>query len=1060
LPGPPTNLAAQPSAKAYIDLSWDPPAGDGNFEITGYRVYQSNGPGEAQRLVGETARTALRDVLVADGAAYCHTVKAVNEAGEGHASQEVCSSVPAPTVMTFGMGPYLAEPGNTETERRSPIPATMPPGVRIVQVAAGTDHSLGLTSTGEVVSWGFNSEGQLGHNSAGASRVCTDQACTTFLSGIRKVAVGSQLSLALDNDGGVWAWGVNFRGQLGNGTTNPQSRPVRVKFPIESLQSGMVPLDMRVSDISGGDYHALAVAGGRIWAWGDNQMGQAGPAAAQPAGTNGALASCTKPCTTIPVPVDPGHSNVIAVSAGTTHSLALTSSGSVLSWGDNTYGQLGYEVLREVAGEPPQVSADVNSAIPSLYLPLNPFPTPVYLPGAKVTSIAAGDNHSLAILSDGQTFAWGLANQGQLGNGDIPSAGEPPYAPLPVKAHLQGPSSVSAGNDHSHAVKDSVLYGWGTNDSGRAGLGEKPSAAVPTRIPVPCGIKVLDSDGGGNHGVAAVESAPPRAPERVFLGVFLNTEDGKVQLSWRSPWDFGCKIQEYKVYRSTTRDSGFQEVGSGRWDPGCRDTDDCWTFQESEPMQGNKACYYVTAINIGGISPADPECITTPPAPSMDRLLDGNGGVTMQWRAVDAYPPVTSYSIYRSRAGIGKTKIATVAASTLRYVDSGLTNGAEYLYTITATNTVGTSPQSSKALGRPHRIAPIIGWGSNVAGQLGTGSTEVENPLPAEAVFPAGSADPVALGGSASPGRNFFPDGGFVFALLKDGSLLGWGRNDRGQLGKGDTERSPLPVPVLIPPTLKVESFAAGPNHAVALTTDHQVLVWGDNSSAQLGITCNPADPPAAGPRQGPSPADTLNDAIRAQTGDSLSYSPIPVPAVCLHDHEVKAVAAGFGFTIALTDDGKVLAWGKNDKGQLGDGEGGAPTTPDSLRGYLNQPYAGPIRATPGFVKFPAGVVIERIAAAESHAIAIATNGSVYAWGDDAHGQLGDGTGPQDCPGCTSYLPTRIDFAGARGAVPSADNTLLISSAGVAAAGWNNLGQLGDPLLEAQSSAKFIPTAI
>ena len=134
------------------------------------------------------------------------------------------------------------------------------------------------------------------------------------LTGVIALAAGSWHNLALKSDGTVWAWGDNGSGQLGDGSTTDRSTPVQV--------SG------RVIAIAAGSYHSLALkSDGAIWAWGSNGSGQLGDGS-------------TSYYNSTPVPVS-GLSGVIALAAGSSHTLALKSDGTVWAWGSNYDGQLG-----------------------------------------------------------------------------------------------------------------------------------------------------------------------------------------------------------------------------------------------------------------------------------------------------------------------------------------------------------------------------------------------------------------------------------------------------------------------------------------------------------------------------------------------------------------------------------------------------------------------------------------------------------------------------------------------------------------------------------------------
>ena len=196
-------------------------------------------------------------------------------------------------------------------------------------------------------------------------------------------------TLAVKSDGTLWAWGGNFRGQLGDGTKTDRSTPV----PVQGL-TGVVA-------VAAGEYHSLALkSDGTLWAWGFNNNGQLGE-----------VPTTITSIRTTPVPVS-GLTGVVAVAAGEFHSLALKSDGTLWAWGGNWSGQLGngtqFPVVRST-------------------------PMPVNLPGG-VVAMDAGRTYSLAVKSDGTLWIWGGNSRGQLGDGTTTKRNTPGQLPgLPVK---------------------------------------------------------------------------------------------------------------------------------------------------------------------------------------------------------------------------------------------------------------------------------------------------------------------------------------------------------------------------------------------------------------------------------------------------------------------------------------------------------------------------------------------------------------------------------------------------------------------------------------------------
>ena len=168
------------------------------------------------------------------------------------------------TVWAWGSNSYGQLGDGTHTGRLAPVQVSGLGGV--VSVSAGEDHSLALKSDGTVWAWGRNDWGQLGDGTGGGWDNCSyEPVQVSGLDGVVSVSARYWYSLAVKSDGTVWAWGYNWYGQLGDGTTSNRYTPGRV-----SGLGGVV-------SISAGKGHSLALKGdGTVWVWGDNSYGQLG----------------------------------------------------------------------------------------------------------------------------------------------------------------------------------------------------------------------------------------------------------------------------------------------------------------------------------------------------------------------------------------------------------------------------------------------------------------------------------------------------------------------------------------------------------------------------------------------------------------------------------------------------------------------------------------------------------------------------------------------------------------------------------------------------------------
>ena len=294
------------------------------------------------------------------------------------------------TVWAWGRNDDGRLGDGTTLARAEPARVVLPGDA--VAIAAAAQHSLALLADGSVWTWGRNDLGQLGDGTLNDRAV---PGAVPGLDAVVAIAAGETFSLALLADGTVRTWGRNDLGQLGDGTTDTRSMPVQV--------TGL-PTSSRVNAIAGGGDHALALLeDGTVWTWGMNGSGQLGqgPSAELPRCDLGEDSFAR--CSPEPLPVV-GLEDVVAVAAGSWHTLAVRSDGRLVAWGDNDLGQLGDGTTDD-----------------------RERPTEVATP-APVTEVTAGLFHALARLDDGTLVAWGFNPGGQLGDGTTEDA----LVPVPV----------------------------------------------------------------------------------------------------------------------------------------------------------------------------------------------------------------------------------------------------------------------------------------------------------------------------------------------------------------------------------------------------------------------------------------------------------------------------------------------------------------------------------------------------------------------------------------------------------------------------------------------------
>ena len=222
-------------------------------------------------------------------------------------------------------------------------------------------------------------------------------------------------SLAVGSDGNAYAWGNNRYGQLGDGTTTNRTMPVMVRKPDPKTYPDL-PADFTYVQVSAGGWHSLALGGdGNAYAWGWNHYGQLG-------NNNSGEDTYSSVPVRVRDPASPADASkrlqATQVSAGDGHSLALGGDGNAYAWGYNSTGQLGNNNSSD-SSVPVRVRDPASPADASK--------------GLQATQVSAGGWHSLALGGDGNAYAWGNNDYGQLGNNSTSRS----TVPVPVAFNLQ-----------------------------------------------------------------------------------------------------------------------------------------------------------------------------------------------------------------------------------------------------------------------------------------------------------------------------------------------------------------------------------------------------------------------------------------------------------------------------------------------------------------------------------------------------------------------------------------------------------------------------------------------
>lgn len=367
-----------------------------------------------------------------------------------------------------------------------------------IAIATGRTQSLALKADGTVWSWGSAVSGELGNGQfvdrttpgpvCAVDAVSTDGGtapdCAAYpLTGVGAIAAGYLHSVALKQDGTVVAWGYNYDGALGNGTTSfaggiPGYVCAPAATPPCQPDAGNVLTDVRAIAAGGGGHTLALTRSGVLYAFGYNKSGQCGNGNSfvtrLPLPTAVCAPGSTAPCAN-------SLTDLVAFDAWSGHSLALDTQGRFFGFGGNNDNELGM-VTTEAC-----YSAATCTSVPALVCSNATLPCTAPLTGVK--TFAAGRRWSVASFADGTARSWGDNTYGQLGNGgdagsNIPSPVCAVGQLAPCTAPLTGIAAVATGSFHGFALgRGGTLYTWGDNASGQLGADAGLSSVSPVPVP-------------------------------------------------------------------------------------------------------------------------------------------------------------------------------------------------------------------------------------------------------------------------------------------------------------------------------------------------------------------------------------------------------------------------------------------------------------------------------------------------------------------------------------------------------------------------------------------------
>ncbi len=963
-----------------LTLGWAPPAG------TALMVVQVTGK---EPITGEFANIKQGQRVKLEHAGFTYRFLPNYRGGDGN---DLVLEWAYQNVHSWGSN----EQGQLTGSRDSWVPTKASlAGMRVTRIAAGGAHSLALLADGSLIAWGDNTYGQLGDGTLGDFRTKPVRVVATgALAGktVIDVAAGTSHSLALCLDGTVVCWGRNQGGQLGDGTYTDRNVPVAMFI------SGALTGKSLTVIAAGGARSSAIRSDGKVVEWGNfypDTIGNGQVLVIKPKAVvraTGALAGKT----------------AVALAVGKSHSLALCSDNTVVAWGDNQGGQLG-------------IAADFASSIE---------PVPVYNEGIlarrKIVAVAAGEMHSLVLLSDGKVAAWGWNNTGQLGIDTIT------VSRVPVEVNSAGVLAgktvvtVAAGSFHNLALcSDGTLAAWGYGGFGELGNGTVEPAYVPVALGTAGDLsdkKVFRLAAGSRHSLAL--AAAPLSNDSSLAALDLGVSAVN--------YAFSPGMKEYvasvpkgtssltitPVARHWTARISVNgtEVASGAASlPVALAAGETLIPVKVTTEDGTSTTYSITVLR-----PADVSCVfqsttdTAVSAPAFDAT-----GLNAELSLAFAPPNGTSLTV------VDNTGLNFITGEFSNLVHGQVVSLAYQgvVHKFVANYHGGTG--NDLVLEWFYR--KLVSWGNNTSGELGIGSNALAK-LPRAVTETGVLAGKLVLTVAAGAGHNL--------ALCSDGTLAAWGRNGSGQLGNGETSNKTLPVEVERTGVLsgkRVVAIAAGAAYSLVLCSDGTLAAWGAVTNGQPG-----------------------------NAGGSGSSVPVPVDQTgALAGKRVVAITAGYNSSLALCSDGTVATWGNDQLGQTGVLSGRIVTAIASGDYHHLALCSDGTLATWGWYSgfgegtqnpvvvdqtgILSGKTVVSVEAGGSLSLCLCSDGTLAAWGSNASGQLGNGGNSN------STLPvavtrtgifsgksiSRISAGGIHGLASCADGT-------VAAWGGNSTGQLGD----------------
>jgi alpha-tubulin suppressor-like RCC1 family protein len=644
------------------------------------------------------------------------------------------------------------------------------------------------------------------------------------------------------------------------------------------------------------------------------------------------------------------------IAAGMFHTVAIRNDGTLWTWGDNTYGELGIGSTT-VQYAPVQVGTDADwqeiSAGSGFTVAIKQngslwawgrndygelgngsnstqnVSIPMQIGGiAQWKTVETGMYAVMAIRNDGTLWAWGKNTASQLGIGNNVNQNLPKQ--VGTDNHWQ---KISAGYRHTLGIKsDGTLWGWGNNVYGQLGVGMNiPTYNTPVQIGTANNWQSVSA--GHDHTLAIKNDGTLWAWGSNETGQLGNgtytSENSPIQIGSNYSWKFAATgayhsaAISYTGFLWTWGYNTYGQLGNGTNSiqniPVIISTFTDWVqvtagYDHTAGIRSNGAILIWGGDYVGQTGNGANTSYFTP----------SRVGTDNNWQAIEAG---SEFSTAIKNDG----KLWAWGWNEFGNLGDGTINNRFSPVQIGTDNKWQSVKPGFDYVVSIKNNGTLWAWGSQGGGQFGDSTTYT----------------PIQIG-TASNWQKVAAGSFYTLAIKNNGMLWAWGDNSNGQLGIGNTIYQNTPVQVGT--DADWQQVATGWDFSLAIKTDGSLWAWGNNGNGQLGI------------------GNTNNQNVPVRIGNANNWL---------------RITAGTKHALAIKTDGTLWAWGYNGNGQLGDG-----TTTD--------------RYAP--VQIGSSSYWTKVTAA-NHTVAIQNNGSLWAWGDNSNGQLGDGTNQE------RHLPVRIGTA-------------------------------------------------